>query len=70
MPALLVLDDIAVLCPSSAQESLEAIQDTSGGALVSWLCDLLGSLHPAGQLPLPGTPGPPPLHGIARMRLL
>lgn len=67
MPALLVLDNIAILCPSSAQDSPEAIQDASGGALVSWLSDLLSSLRPAGQMPLPGTPGSRPLHGIACM---
>ena len=67
MPALLVLDNMAILCPSSAQDSPEAVQDASGGALVSWLCDLLGSLRPAGQMPLPGAPSSQPCHGILCM---
>ncbi|KAK9828356.1 hypothetical protein WJX74_010633 [Apatococcus lobatus] len=53
MPAMLVLDDLAILCPSSTQDSPGAAQDTSSGTLVSWLCDLLDSLHLPGQLPLP-----------------
>ena len=55
MPALLVLDDIDILCPSAGMESAELPQDASESSLVSWLCSLFDSLRPAGRLPLPGT---------------
>lgn len=53
MPALLVLDDLGILCPTSP-DSPEVPRDAAETSMVSWLCDLLDSLRPAGQLPFPG----------------
>ncbi len=51
---MLVLDDLGILCPSSTQETPEVPRDAAEASMVSWVSDLIDSLRPAGQLPLPG----------------
>jgi hypothetical protein len=60
MPALVVLDDLHLLCPGSP-EGPEAAPGQRAPALAEWLADALDEVlapHADGRLPLPG--GAPP----------
>jgi len=56
MPALVVLDDLHLLCPSSP-DGPEAAPGQRAPALAEWLADALDEVlapHADGRLPLPG----------------
>ena len=53
MPALLIIDDLGILCPA-AHDTPEMPRDAAEMSMASWLCNLLDSLRPASQLALPG----------------
>ena len=60
MPALVVLDDLHLLCPAPSQAPEAALSNIGSAALVAWLRDVLREYHarPDGRPPLPGMPWP------------
>ena len=60
MPALVVLDDLHLLCPAPSQAPEAALSNIGSAALVAWLRDVLREYHlrPDGRPPLPGVPWP------------
>ena len=60
MPALVVLDDLHLLCPAPSQAPEAALSNIGSAALVAWLRDVLREYHarPDGRPALPGVPWP------------
>ena len=60
MPALVVLDDLHLLCPAPSQAPEAALSNIGSAALVAWLRDVLREYHarPDGRPALPGAPWP------------
>ena len=58
MPALVVLDDLHLLCPAPNQAPEAVLANIGSAALVAWLRDVLKEYHarPDGRPPLPGRP--------------
>lgn len=58
MPALVVLDDLHLLCPAPSQAPEAVLANIGSAALVAWLRDVLKEYHarPDGRPPLPGRP--------------
>ncbi len=56
MPALVVLDDLHLLCPAPSQAPEAVLANIGSAALVAWLRDVLKEYHarPDGRPPLPG----------------
>ncbi len=58
MPALVVLDDLHLLCPAPSQAPEAALTNVGSAALAAWLRDMLKEYHarPEGRPALPGMP--------------
>lgn len=54
MPALLVLDDLDVLCPAPAKDPNVMLPPHGNEQLLQWLCDIMNALRPPHALPSPG----------------
>ena len=56
MPALVVLDDLHLLCPAPSQAPEAALTNAGSAALAAWLRDVLKEYHarPEGRPALPG----------------
>lgn len=56
MPALVVLDDLHLLCPAPSQSPEAVLANIGSAALVAWLRDVLKEYHarPDGRPSLPG----------------
>lgn len=56
MPALVVLDDLHLLCPAPSQAPEAALTNVGSAALAAWLRDVLKEYHarPEGRPALPG----------------
>ena len=58
MPALVVLDDLHLLCPAPSQAPEAVLANIGSAALVAWLREVLREYHarPNGRPALPGEP--------------
>lgn len=58
MPALVVLDDLHLLCPAPSQAPEAVLANIGSAALVAWLRDVMKEYHarPDGRPSLPGGP--------------